>query len=185
VGTHTILGYVGGSSNNGYIYGKNSTTIILDSLNSVTYEMKVGWNMVSCPFASPTIDKDSLFPNNASYAFSFDWGYKPTDKLRYDTGYWLKLTENRTITITGHPLLVDTIDVTPGWHMIGSLSVPILRTSITSLPPGIVNQVIGFPHCYSVEGGWFTCDQDLYIRPGQSYWVKILSPGKIILDGRQ
>jgi hypothetical protein len=185
-GTHSVVGWVGGLDSNYHVmYGKGRTTFTIDSIYTINCEMQDGWNMISLPLPISETNKDSLFSGNTSHAFTFDKGYKSTDILQHGTGYWLKFAGARSIIFQGYPLLVDTIDVTPGWHMIGSLSVPILRTSITSLPPGIVNQVIGLPHCYSVEGGWFTCDQDHYIRPGQAYWVKILSPGKIILDGRK
>jgi hypothetical protein len=185
VGIHSIIGWIGGVDTTHFpVHGIGRTTFTIDSLfNSqftVTVNIVNGWNMISLPLLTLEVNKNSLFPENASNAFSFDKGYKSSDILQHGTGYWLKFAGARSITIEGNPLLVDTIDVTPGWQMIGSLSVPVPRSSITSIPAGIISIARDFNY---YGGNHYLLDT--LIRPGKAYWIKISGAGKIILDGRK
>lgn len=60
--------------------------------------------------------------------------------------------------------------------MVGSISVPVAASSITSIPPGVVtSKFFGYDHTYYMSDTLF---------PSRGYWVKVDQPAKLIL-GRQ
>jgi len=96
------------------------------------------------------------------------------DTLETGRGYWLKFSSAQNIVIDGAELTSDTVDVSEGWNIVGSLSSPIEASSITSIPPGIVTS--GF---FQYEGSY---QQSTIILPGKGYWVKCSQSGLLILS---
>jgi hypothetical protein len=78
--------------------------------------------MVSVPLAVDDYHKDTLFPRSISSAYTYEGIYVKEDPLRNSIGYWLKYATADAVTHTGYPRLSDSVDVTEGWNMIGSLS---------------------------------------------------------------
>jgi hypothetical protein len=132
------------------------------------------WNLVSNPLVVPDPRKDSLFPSSTSSAFAYEGGYVAKETLLNGVGYWLKFASSTTVTLWGNLLTDDTIAVTTGWNLIGSISAPLAVGSITSIPGGIVTT--GF---YGYSGAYGTTDS---LRPGRGYWVKAGQDGYLILS---
>jgi photosystem II stability/assembly factor-like uncharacterized protein len=132
------------------------------------------WNIISVPLQTEESHKDSLFPTSVSDAYMFDQGYVPQDTLAVGTGYWLKFNGGQNISITGSPILIDSVDVVEGWNLIGSLSAPIPTSTITTEPPSIIASSF-----YGFDSGYYETET---ILPGYGYWVKVLSNGKLILS---
>ncbi len=160
----------------------NPDSIVMNDNKSVTANFVYGvysvpvfssWNMISLPCLAIDSRKTALFPLAASDAFAYDNQYFVEDTLEPGIGYWLKFATSDTIMITGISLESDTIDVTEGWNMIGSISEPIASSSITSEPPGLVTSQF-----FNYEGAYITADS---IKPGKGYWVKVSEEGQIIL----
>ncbi|MBI3194442.1 MAG: T9SS type A sorting domain-containing protein, partial [Ignavibacteriae bacterium] len=86
----------------------------------------------------------------------------------------LKFPVTEIFSFDGYLLLKDTIDVTSGWNIVGSLSYPVDVSTITSNPPGLVtSEFVGF------ENGYVSSDS---IQPGKAYWVKVSGNGQLILS---
>ena len=87
------------------------------------YTVADGWNMISVPRTVSDYRKVQLYPTTISNAFAFaqNVGYVPRDTLANKAGYWLKFDSNAVVTVTGAPRTMDTIPVTSGWNMIGSI----------------------------------------------------------------
>jgi hypothetical protein len=67
----------------------------------------------------------------------------------------------------------DSLPVTEGWNLIGSIATPVAVSQITSDPPGIsTSRFFGYADAY------FPSDS---ILPGKGYWVKAWSPGVLHL----
>lgn len=133
-----------------------------------------GWELVSVPVIVGDYRKSSVYPTAVSPAFSYVGSYQLRDTLKNGTGYWVRLPGSSTIHSVGNLLYRDTIAVQSGWNIIGSVSVPIPVSSITSIPPGLVTtQFFGY------EGAYQNADT---IRPGDAYWVKVSASGRIILS---
>ena len=132
-----------------------------------------GWNMISVPFSVATYCKSILFPHATSDAFAYEGGYVRKDTLRCGTGYWLKHSGSQNDTIYGGLRVRDRISVKEGWNLVGSVSLSIAVSNITSNPPGIVtSSFFGYKKGYNVSDT---------IESGQGYWVKVDRPGQLIL----
>ena len=139
-----------------------------------TYAVNTSWNMISVPLVPNDNTKTVLYPTAVSEAFAFNGSYAVSSSLQNGVGYWLRFSGNQTIPITGTLNLHDTIDVIPGWNMIGSISTSLPVTSVSSMPGGMItSQFFGY------NGGYTTVTS---IEPGQGYWVKVNGAGKLVLS---
>ena len=137
-----------------------------------------GWNMVSNPVTLPDslTQLHSLFPHSTSaFAFLPGAGYFATPTLPSGPGFWARFPAGETVTITGTPLLDDTVAVAGGWNMIGSLSTPAETSSIRSMPDGLIASAV-----YGYGTGYSPAAQ---LLPGSAYWVKCRDSGMVILSG--
>ncbi|GEM_PF-3218556 len=140
----------------------------------IKWNLKDRWNMVSLPLYTSADSVHHVFNTATSQAFSYQGSYSQATELQTGWGYWLKFSGTQEIAPIGLLLTEDTIDVTPGWNLIGSLSFPIAVSSITSEPGGIVtSQFYKFNDCYT------TIDT---ISPGMGSWVKVDQSGRLILS---
>jgi carboxypeptidase T len=139
------------------------------------YPVADGWNLVCVPLAVSDMRKEALYPTavSAAYAFLQSQGYVQRDTLANGIGYWLKFGGAGLVSLTGVPTLHDTIDVEPGWSLIGGVSGAIDTASVIQVPPGILSS----PY-YGYNGGYTPTDS---LRPGVAYWVKSNEAGKLIL----
>lgn len=136
------------------------------------------WNLLALPVTVTDRRRTSLFPAATSGAYAFDpvLGYVPKDTLEYGLGHWLKFPSAQILKLFGMPRLDDTIAVTAGWNIIGSISGPVLVDSVLQIPSGIVaSQFYG----YGGPGSGY--DPATGIEPMRAYWVKASQGGQLIL----
>lgn len=167
-GRHLLTAWVAG-------YGESWTMFEVGGTDSFTLSLATGWNFVSLPVRVKDNRVSSLFPSARPFAYRYNGGnYEITETMESGKGYWIKLTGAAAASISGTDYLEDTLDVSAGWNMIGALSIPILRSSIRSIPDSILTHIFTFdPRMpYGL---------DTYILPGQAYFVKVKSAGKLIL----
>ena len=130
----------------------------------ITYEP--GWNLISLPVVTENVYS---FPS----LFAYDGGYVKVDSMSLGKGYWAK--PSRCADFIGSELLVDTINVTAKWNIIGTLAVPLAASNVQSIPDGnIISSVYGYNGI-----SYFEADT---LYPGKGYWVKVREEGKIILN---
>jgi hypothetical protein len=145
---------------------------------AVPVPVTVGWNMVSNP---ATVANDSvrvLLPlSSFPYAFAFTpgQGYQQIYRMNNGSGYWAKFPGALTQPIGGDPLLLDTIDVSTGWNMIGSISTAVDTAAVVQIPVGTVTS-----RYFRFNAGY---SEAATILPGRGYWVKAAAPGKLVLSG--
>jgi phosphatidylserine/phosphatidylglycerophosphate/cardiolipin synthase-like enzyme len=139
---------------------------------SAAVSMREGWNMVSLPVSVPDGRRSVVFPTATSEGFAYETGYKQKDTLTMRKGYWLK-SPSRIDTISGTPVASDTIPVMQRWNLIGSITEPVLASSITA-SPGTIQSVF-----YDYNGVYDTADT---IQPGKAYWVKVSQAGSLYLS---
>ena len=146
------------------------------TLGAVTQNFAVQnrWNMVSVPLTVCDYRKTTLFPTAISPAFAYQRMYVSKDTLVNSTGYWMKFSGAQTIAMAGSPLTTDTIEVDTGWNLIGSISQPIMASSITSNPPGMITG-----RFFAYASNYVTSDS---IKPGNAYWVNVNQNGSLILS---
>lgn len=138
-----------------------------------TIHVEAGWNLLSIPLAVPNAVKTSLFPTATSDAFIYEGFYTAKDTLEPGYGFWLKFDSPEIIQIIGNEIQGTTIEVRPGWNMIGSITSPIIVDSIRSNPPGIIASDF-----FYYDGSYKTSDT---IKPGLGYWIKVDSPGGVLI----
>jgi photosystem II stability/assembly factor-like uncharacterized protein len=168
--TRTIAAFTHGRS----VY---TTDLLISSGPSVDVEVQPRWNLVSNPIDTTGLPVIFDFPEAVSPAYAFDGsGYVTDDSLVPGRGYWLKFPNSpfSPVTISGTPLAADTIAVSAGWNIVGSIGSDVTVGSIESNPPGLVtSQFFGY------ASGYFNAAT---IEPGKGYWVKVSADGELILS---
>ncbi len=132
------------------------------------------WNMLSVPVQTENTLKTFLYPTATSQAFAYDNGYDGKETLKTGKGYWMKFNAAQSVSITGQKFFVKTIDVAPGWNLIGTLSTTIPVEQITSNPPGMITSPF-----FAYKEGYSATDS---LFPGMGYWVKVEEEGTITLS---
>jgi photosystem II stability/assembly factor-like uncharacterized protein len=134
------------------------------------------WRLISLPGVVNDNSASALYSDALSSAYSYSGSYIAADMLQIGKGYWLKFPDSIQIPITGDTISTDTINVTEGWNLIGSITTPVPVSSITSNPPGMVTtQLFGYGKNYLISDT---------IEPGRGYWVKTSTTGQIILGAQ-
>ncbi len=139
------------------------------------YAMTGSWNLVSLPRDVSDRRKTSVFPTASTNAFGYQGSYVRKDTLLPGEAYWVKFATSQSVTISGSSFVLDTVDVNPGWNLVGALSSPIAPSSLTSMPPGITTT-----NFYGYNGASYQIADSL--RPGKGYWVKTTAAGKLVLS---
>jgi len=135
------------------------------------------WRLVSIPAPDTGAIVGSLFPSAVSGAYSYTPGdgYRERDTLLTGTGYWVKYPPAiDTLDFDTSALLSDTVAVSAGWNLIGSLSVPFPSGMIRTLPDSLIPGIV-----YGFGEGYEAADT---LNPGAGYWVYANGAGSLILD---
>ncbi len=136
------------------------------------------WNLISVPLAVGDFRKSLLFPTSVSSAFAYlppPTGYAAYETLRTGVGYWLKFPSAQTVPLEGIGIDTDTLYVSSGWNMIGTLSYPALAADVT--PMGLLAIQSSF---FGFEGVLGYQAEDT-LKPGRGYWVKVDRAGNFII----
>jgi hypothetical protein len=143
---------------------------------SVNVSFAAGWNMISNPVTATNDSVRYLFPSALfPYAFRFDRtiGYFTSYTLENGRGYWGKFGAGDSANIMGIARYIDTLEVSRGWNVVGSISFPVDTGDVLTIPPGIrASPFFGY------SGGYSPVDT---IEPGNGYWVKMSDFGSLIL----
>lgn len=165
----------------GYVYAGTDSgifrTSLIDSLiaPSIVQHLNGGWNLLSLPIHPFNHCPSENYPGATSSAFEYSGTYNECNDLCVAKGYWLKLEGNADFQLWGHHTELETVDVSLGWNIIGSLSDPFLASTITSEPAGIVTSSF-----MEYDGVKYNASDT--IKPGKGYWVKVNQAGKLILS---
>lgn len=141
-----------------------------------------GWNLISNPVTreANTDSVRQLYPNSEFdyvYKLGTQTGYQQTHTMPNGIGFWGKFPNIGVNTIDGGVRDIDTIDVSAGWNIVGSLSVDIDTSTIISIPPNIRSS-----NWYGFSGGYTISN---IIVPAAAYWIKTNSAGKFIFSARE
>jgi hypothetical protein len=153
---------------------KSITALFRDSGDTIRIPVQSRWNLISIPLDPVVGTLDSLIPGAISEPYYYTGGYVADHNVARDRGFWVKFPAEDTISIRGTLVTVDSLDLTSGWNLVGSISAPVNVGTITADPPGLVlSQFFNFTgSAYTVAGT---------LEPGRGYWVKSTMAGKIFL----
>lgn len=163
---------------NNLIYTLEDNGMLIVQNNSIlhpqSYDLAQGWNLLSLPVNTQSPSISFNFPSAIS-AYSYTTsGYQTVDSIEPGLGCWLKSDSSESIDIYGTSISSDTLSLSKGWNIIGSVSEPIPVSSIVTDPGGMI--VTEF---YGYNGGYSISDS---ILPGKGYWVKLLDSAKMIVS---
>jgi hypothetical protein len=131
------------------------------------------WNLVSVPLDVQDPSAGALFPGALSGLFAYRSGYVGETTAVRGLGYWVRFAAAETVSFTGSPAGPDTVELSPGWNLVGSAPSPLASSEVAQIPPGHIPS--GF---YAYDGGYAPADT---LRPGRAYWVRSTSGGRIVL----
>ncbi len=166
-------------SNSNWSFGTGSQLIVNGNFK-ITSKIPSFWSMLSVPNIVSDYTKIIVWPNAVTDASTFEGGaYVAKSTLENGKGYWVKFNQDQVITYAGSPVLnssdlINKFNVVSGWNMIGTISLNLLTSKITSDPPGIISSKF-----YGFNSGYRVVDT---LRAGLGYWVKANQNGKIILN---
>jgi hypothetical protein len=135
------------------------------------------WNMISLPVTVTNNNVSAVFPTsvpNTLYKFVPGTGYLSQSLLVNGVGYWLKFPSAQSVSILGSERTIETIDVSTGWNMIGTLSVPIVSSTVTSIPSGIIAGAF-----FGYDNGYFATET---LEPLRGYWIKVNNNGQLVMN---
>jgi len=171
--------YVGGESNanwgsprQAHAGDYDAFAARLDSGTALHLDLKTGWNMVSVPVVPADTSRAAVFPP-ADVVAVYTWNpgtksYEVPTNIAPEVGYWVAVTEPKTITVTGTPKTTWTSSLTTGWNMVGSVyGDPVAVGALVDDPSGsILDSAIYWWN--PVSKSYETATS---IVEGQGYWA--------------
>jgi hypothetical protein len=158
--------------------GEPDATTTVVAVPGITLNLKAGWNMVSAPLTLGNNSVSAVFPGVAAV---YTWdpvsrSYIQPDTIEPDTGYWVAVTADGNITVTGTPVTTWTSDMTAGWNMIGSVSNAASIANPNDSPDASVQP---FAYWWDPVNRTYILTTD--IDPGKGYWVASVRDGTLTL----
>jgi GH18 family chitinase/photosystem II stability/assembly factor-like uncharacterized protein len=158
-----------------FILGSDS--IGIDPIRaSRKYAVNDAWNLLSVPLKLSDLRRSAAYPSSisAAFAFTLSGGYAARESLAVGVGYWLKFSTPDSLTLNGIEFVKETVDVSTGWNIIGSLSNETMVAYLQSMPESLIASSL-----YGYRNGYYASDT---VEPGKGYWVKCRTNGSIVLS---
>lgn len=140
---------------------------------SASISMNAGWNIFSVPMNASSMVISSMFPTATSPAYGYNAGYVTADTAKVDKGYWIRMPQAGSVTVSGTAPAANTVALVQGWNLIGVHMNPATVSAITTTPAGIINSPF-----YGYNAGYST---PTALEVGKGYWVRASAAGVINL----
>lgn len=140
---------------------------------TLTHEFSPKWKLVSIPLEINNPSVDSLFSLQTTNIYGFNNQYFTPENLSNGNGYWLKLSNNQTLTFNGDTP-TGPIPVREGWNIVGPFDKSVDVSQITTQPSGIL---VG--DFYAYNDGYNTAET---LEPWNGYWIKSEAEGSIVIN---
>ncbi len=159
-----------------------NVTSVLDSsgvdfgvadLPQMTYPLVQGWNLLSLPQDPASHAVNLIYPGAAGPAFSYNGDYQAVTSVPNSIGYWLRLPSAQTVTVYGALRPSESIPLTTGWNLIGTISSPVPVTAVVDSTGVIASSF------FSYNSSYVHADT---LQPSYGYWVKASANGTISLQ---
>ncbi len=150
--------------------------LTVSGMINIDQEYFYGWNLVGIPVESESTFYLDIFPDAVTgtmYSFISGFGYQAEENLETGTGYWLRMSQNNTITFAGGEINELIIPLLEGWNLISGISNPVSTGSLID-PSGLIvsNSIYGY------NSGYFVPEN---FEPGKAYWLRSSGVGNIVL----
>ena len=141
------------------------------TLSEVDIELEAGWNMVSVPLTPfPSNATADVFPDaEAVYTWNpVSKSYETPDTIDSKKSYWVAVTEDDTVTVTGASVTEWTDELAAGWNMVGSVyGNPVDIDDLVDDPTGAL-QTNAIYHWNPAEKSYAVAAE---IEQGLGYWM--------------
>ncbi|HOK80234.1 MAG TPA: cohesin domain-containing protein [bacterium] len=145
------------------------------SAPSFTVQLKAGgWNLISFPVEPSITSPKELIPNLVSI-WEWNGSYVETTALQAKKGYWILVSQDTEITVTGTTPSDTTVHLIPGWNLVGPIedtTRPVNENIISvygwgAPPAGGYSPVEVGGSCNRGKGYWFLATQatDIWSAP--------------------
>ncbi len=136
---------------------------------SVTKKFAPGWNLIGLPLYPLSPLKDSVFGSFSSIYVLFKYAngsYVSADSVLIGRGYWLGLQDTMNFSMTGMPVMSDTlIPLNAGWNLISLLYLKDLRKTNLQIKNG--STILSLDD--AVNQGWVQGNLFAFSRTSNSY----------------
>ena len=136
-----------------------------------TWILSAGWNMVSLPVIPDDPTATAVMPPGEFFQL-VTWsgtGYMGATVFEAGRGYWLLVLEDVNVTVMGDAVEEVTLDLPPGWSMVGGPDSSIQAADVfTEFHQMVTWSGVGY------EGG-------TSFEPGRGYWVLVLEETQVNL----
>ena len=141
-------------------------------VDNVEFMVNSGWNMVGLPLNVENSNYENLFLNSVTNTlFSFNGQYIQEENLVPGIGYWIRITDEGNVSISGQAINELSISLMEGWNLIAGISTPVNVQNIID-PDGLIipGTVYGF------EDGYTEAEN---LDPGYGNWLRSSGEGEI------
>ena len=161
--------------------GSYDFRIVVGTIMPFTLELTQGWNMISFPVLPENPSPDSIFGNyyvlyrwdaeNKRYVLHADSGsfIEPDPDVEAGVGYWAYVLENENVDLLGVPVNQLTLNLRPGWNLIGP---PYGGSSIADLADNPDSSVIPWAFTWNAHEKSYSMTQ--LLEAGKGYWAYAL-----------
>jgi hypothetical protein len=164
-----------------FTHGRSAFSFDLSAVGAgtttINVQLQTKWNLISNPLQGNNDSVHSLFPKaiGSAFAYTTGSGYQTRDSIIHGRGYWIKYPDSLTqsVSLNGTFLSSDTVPVSAGWNLIGSLSSKFPASNITPIGTTILSHFFGYSTSYNVVDT---------IVPGEGYWVKVDQNGSLVMN---
>lgn len=134
-----------------------------------------GWQLIGYPSEGTNVDPFNIFSNGIDGTFFSHIGnYSEESVFTPGVGYWIRLSEQETVTIDPPLLNSVTLNMEPGWTLISGPGLPVAFSDIDDpdnlLVPGSLQ---------GYDGGYSEANT---LRPGRGYWVQSQGSGSVTIS---
>ena len=176
------------------VTGEDNVSVVVYNFTITFYS---GWNLISTPISPADTSLLSVMASVGADNWTSVWSYDEIGWHRYDKegppflndltemdagiGYWVKMSADDTLTITGSPPVVTSIDLAAGWNLVGYNSQVSMATltALASLGDDWTSvwtyDETGW-HRYNKEGPPFLNDLT-EMGPNKGYWIEMSAAG--------
>jgi hypothetical protein len=149
-------------------FGSGFLAFVPAQAQSLEIPLKAGWNMVSVPVMPADNSVGAVFPGVAAV---YIWDpinktYFVPSKVSPEKGYWVAVTVDKAITVTGTAFTAWTTAIEAGWNMIGSVVSSASIANPNDTPDGSVQ-----PFAYWWDPSSKAYGMTTTIEPGRGYWI--------------
>lgn len=135
--------------------------------------LPAGWSMVCLGLDISDASQGGVFQNAIS-TYEFNNRYNQVIDLSKGKGYWVNLADAYKTTIEDKEINKLVLNLTEGWHMIGTISYPLALDGIIQSP---LKSIVSI---YKFDGNYSRVTD--VMQQGEGYWIKVGNNATLTLN---